>query len=154
MIRSRLFAATWLACFVCKALAADPGEAWFTETAGSGTPPEQVQWLPLERLCKVLPKELSPSVRLLASKPSVALNAKTLVRYAGKGCRGKYGQRPYLVRAVSAAGEGRLDAGWLDGAVWMRFAGLGGQHPFEKTPVVVWLELPPQSVHISVSFIE
>ena len=137
------------------ALAADPGEAWFTETAVSGVPPEGVQWLPSASQCPVLKDELPAAVKALESRPFEALDLKTLTAYAGTRCKGKYGQLPYLVRAVSAAGEGHLDAGLLNGQVWMRCAGLGARSPsFEKTPVVLWLYVAPSQVHISSSIVE
>ena len=136
------------------AWAADPGEAWFTEGTGSGVPPQDVQWLAPGSVCPVPQEKLAETVQALASKSSLSLTLKTLLSYAGPSCKGKYGQRPYLVRAVSAAGDGRLDAGLLRGEVWMRYAGLGGRHPFEKTPVVLWLYAPPSRVHISVGIVE
>ena len=136
------------------ALAADPGEAWFTETAGSGVPPDGVRWLPSASLCTVLKDELPEAVKALESRSFEALDLKTLTVYAGVHCKGKYGQLPYLVRAVSAAGEGRLDAGLLRGQVWMRYAGLGGRYPFEKTPVVLWLYTAPSQVHVSAGIVE
>ncbi len=144
-----------LAGSLCQAaVAADPGEAWFTETAGSGIPPDGVQWLPAAGLCPVLKPELPGAVQALESKSFEALDLKALLAYAGPRCKGKYGQLPYLVRAVTAAGEGHLDAGLLRGELWMRYAGLGGRYPFEKTPVVLWLDAAPSQVHISVSIVE
>lgn len=140
---------------VCPAaLADDPGEAWITETSGSGVPPEGVQWLSSASLCPVLKAALPEAVKALESRAFAALDLKGLAAYAGPGCKGKYGQLPYLVRAVSAAGEGHLDAGLLHGELWMRYAGLGGRYPFEKTPVVLWLYGPPSRVRISVSIVE
>lgn len=136
------------------ALAADPGEAWFTEAAGSGVAPDGVQWLSPTGLCPVLKDAVPEAVKALESRSFEALDLKTLAVYAGTRCKGKYGQLPYLVRAVSAAGEGHLDAGLLHGQVWMRYAGLGGRYPFEKTPVVLWLYAAPSQVHISASIVE
>ena len=136
------------------ALAADPGEAWFTETAGSGVPPDGVRWLPSASLCTVLKDELPEAVKALRSRSFEALDLQTLAVYAGIGCKGIYGQLPYLVRAVTAAGEGRLDAGLLHGQLWMRYAGMGGRYPFEKTPVVLWLYAAPSQVHISAGIVE
>lgn len=136
------------------ALAASPGEAWFTEATGSGAPPDGVQWLPSANLCPVLKDALPEAVKALEFRSFEALDLKMLVVYGGTHCKGKYGQLPYLVRAVSAAGEGHLDAGLLHGQVWMRYAGLGGRYPFEKTPVVLWLYAAPSQVHISASVVE
>lgn len=136
------------------ASAADPGEAWFTEDGGSGNPPAGIRWLPAASLCPVLKGELPRAVKELESKSFEALTAKTLAAYAGPACKGKYGQLPYLVRAVSTAGDGRLDAGVSHGEIWMRFAGMGEKDPFEKTPVVLWLSDPPTQLHISVSIVE
>jgi hypothetical protein len=141
-------------CSMQVVLAADPGEGWFTETAGSGNPPDGVQWLPPENLCQVLPARLVQVVQVLETKAFEPLTAKSLSLYAAASCKGKYGERPYLVRAVSAAGEGRLDAGLQGGELWMRYAGMGGKGPFEKTPVILWLVSPPANVHISVSIVE
>ena len=149
-----LAAASMLAGNSPATLAADPGEAWFTETAGSGVPPDGVRWLPPASLCPVLKGKLPQATQALESRSFAALDLKTLAAYAGTGCKGRYGQLPYLVRAVSAAGEGHLDAGLLRGQVWMRYAGLGGRYPFEKTPVVLWLYAAPSQVHISVSIVE
>jgi hypothetical protein len=143
-----------LACSLQGALAADPGEAWFTDTAGSGVPPDGVRWLAPGSACPVLKAKLSQAVQALASESDVALTAKTLPLYAAPSCKGKYGQFPFLVRAVSTAGEGHLDTGLLGGEVWMRFAGVGGRYPFEKTPVVLWLYAPPARVHVSASIVE
>lgn len=136
------------------AQATDPGETWFTETAASGAPPDGVQWLPSGSLCPVLKEELPEAVKALEPRSFQALDLKMLAAYAGKRCKGKYGQRPYLVRAVSAAGEGHFDAGVLNGEVWMRYAGMDGRDPFEKTPVVLWLYTAPSRVHISASIVE
>lgn len=136
------------------ALAADPGETWFTEGAALGMPPEGVQWLLPTSLCPVRKAKLAEAVQALESKSFEALDLKTHVAYAGVRCKGKYGQRPYLVRAVSAAGEGHLDAGLLKGQVWMHYAGLGGRYPFEKTPVVLWLYAVPTEVHVTASIVE
>lgn len=136
------------------ALAADPGEAWFTGTAASGVPPDEVQWLLPAGLCPVLKDEVPEAVKALQSRSFIALDLKGLTAYAGARCKGKYGQLPYLVRAVSAAGEGHLDAGLLRGELWMRYAGMGGRYPFEKTPVVLWLSTAPSRVHISASIVE
>ena len=136
------------------ALAADPGEAWFTETAGSGVAPDGVRWLPSTSLCPVLKDKLPQAAQALESRSFAALDLKTLAVYAGASCKGIYGQFPYLVRAVSAAGEGHLDAGLLHGQVWIRYAGLGGRYPFEKTPVVLWLYAAPSEVHINASIVE
>ena len=132
------------------ALAADPGEAWFTESAV----PEAVAWLPSESLCPVLKGKQAEAVKALESQPFAALDLKSLTVYAGSRCKGKYGQLPFLVRAVSAAGEGHLDVGLLQGQVWIRYAGLGGRYPFEKTPVVLWLDAAPSQVHIIASVVE
>lgn len=137
---------------ICRAaLAADPGEPWLT---GSAAPPDGVQWLASGSLCLVVPDKLSEAVRRVASKPFAPLTAQSLVMYAGVTCKGRYGQFPYLVRAVSTAGEGHLDAGVLQGELWLRFAGMGGHHPFEKTPVVLWLYGPPTQVHVIASVVE
>lgn len=136
------------------ARAADPGEAWLTETAASGVPPDGVQWLPLASQCPVLKTQLPAAGQALQSRSIVALDLKTLAAYAGPHCKGKYGQLPYLVRAVSVAGEGHLDAGLLHGQLWMRYAGLGGRYPFEKTPVVLWLDVGPSQVHVIASIVE
>jgi hypothetical protein len=149
----RFIASVILGSALHTAWAADPGASWFTES-GSGVPPRQVQWLAAESLCRVLPERLSRSVQSLASKPFIPLTAKALAFYGGAACKGQDGQRPYLVRAVTTAGEGTLDAGRLDGDLWMRYSALGGAHPFEKTPVILWLDAPPASVHISVSLVE
>jgi|GEM_PF-5610890 len=146
-------AALAMAGFAYAALAADPGEAWFTE-GGTGNPPVGIWWLPPASHCPVLKDKLPDAVKALAEKPFEPLTAKTLSRYAGGSCKGKYGQLPYLVRAVTTAGEGRLDAGVSHGDIWMRFAGMGEKDPFEKTPVVLWLSEPPKQVHISVSLVE
>jgi hypothetical protein len=148
----RITAATLLGCVLCTAWAADPGEQWFT--ADAAAPPDTVQWLAPASLCQVSPAKLGESVQLLSFNPFVALTAKTLVDYAGSSCKGKYGQLPYLVRAVSSAGEGQLEAGRLNGDLWIRYAALGGKYPFEKTPVVLWLDVPPVEVHVSVSLVE
>jgi hypothetical protein len=102
----------------------------------------------------VLKDKLAEAVKALESQAFTALDAKTLVSYAGTRCKGKYGQFPFLVRAVSAAGEGHLDAGLLRGQVWMHFAGMGGRYPFEQTPVVLWLYAAPSQVHVSASIVE
>lgn len=149
-----VLAALMISLAVFSALAADPGEAWFTDTATPGVPPEGVDWLPSGSLCPLLKGELAEAVKALESKSFEALDLKSLAAYGGPGCKGRYGQLPYLVRAVSTAGEGRLDAGLLHGEVWMRFAGLGGRDPFEKTPVVLWLYAAPSRVHISASIVE
>ena len=143
-----------LVCSMQAVLAADPGERWFTESAGSGNPPDGVRWLAPESLCQVLPARLAQAVQVLETKPFAPLTAKSLSLYAAASCKGKYGERPYLVRAVRAAGEGQLDAGLQGGALWMRYAGLGGKNPFEKTPVILWLASAPARVHISVSIVE
>jgi len=143
-----------LACISHAALAADPGEAWLTETAGSGVPPEGVAWLAPGSLCPVLKDKLPQALQALASHSYVPLSVKTLPFYASRSCKGRYGQFPYLVRAVSADGEGRLDAGLLHGEVWIRYAGMGGRYPFGKTPVVLWLCAPPSKLHVSVSIVE
>lgn len=135
------------------AQAADPGEAWFTE-GGASTPPVGIWWLPSASLCPVLKDELPEAVKALESRSFEALDLKTLTAYAGGRCKGKYGELPYLVRAVSTAGEGHLDAGVSHGEIWMRFAGMGGRYPFEKTPVVLWLSAAPSQVHISASIVE
>lgn len=150
----RFLAGLVLVGAVFGALAEDPGEAWFTEGGGSGKPPEGVSWLPAASLCLVLKSKLPEAAMELDSRSFEALTAKTLVSYAGTACKGKYGQLPYLVRAVSAAGDGRLDAGISHGEIWVRFAGMGGKNPFEKTPVVLWLSESPSKVHISVSIVE
>ena len=149
----RVLAAALLISAFHVALAADPGEQWVTETSGSGSPPEQVQWLAPESLCRVSPDKLAQALRQLESQPFVALTAVTLPLYVAASCKGKYGQFPYLVRAVSTAGEGRLEAGLLKGELWLRYAGLGGSYPFEKTPVVLWLYAPPAKLHISASLV-
>jgi len=136
------------------ALAADPGEAWLTESAAPVVPPDGVDWLAPGSLCPVLKDKLPQAVQALESDSYSALTAKTLLLYAGRSCKGKYGQLPFLARAVSAAGEGHLDAGLLRGEVWMRYAGMGGRHPFEKTPVVLWLYAAPSKVHVSASTVE
>jgi hypothetical protein len=143
-----------LACSLQDALAADPGEVWLTETTGSGVPPDEVRWLAPGSVCAVLDGKLPQAVQALMSESYAALNAKTLPFYAAPSCKGRYGQLPFLVRAVSAAGEGQLDAGLLGGEVWMRYAGMGGRYPFEQTPVVLWLYGPPIRVHICVSIVE
>lgn len=136
------------------ALATDPGEAWFTEGAGYGAPPVGIWWLPSASLCPVLKAKLPDALKALESRSFEALDLKMLLAYAGARCKGKYGQLPYLVRAVTAAGDGHLDAGVSHGEIWMRFAGLGGKYPFEKTPVVLWLSEPPVRVHVTVSIVE
>ena len=133
--------------------AADPGEAWLTESTGSGLPPEDVQWLSSESLCPVLKAKLPEAVKALDARSFAPLDLKSLLAYAGAGCKGKYAQLPFLVRAVSTAGEGHLDAGLLQGQVWMRYAGMGGQHPFEKTPVVLWLYAAPSRIHVTASLV-
>ncbi|HEV2109896.1 MAG TPA: hypothetical protein VGT99_00970 [Gammaproteobacteria bacterium] len=143
-----------MACAMQAGLAADPGESWFTEGAGSGNPPDGVQWLAPQSLCRVLPARLAQAVQVLEARSFTPLTARSLPLYAAASCKGKYGQSPYLVRAVSAAGEGRLDAGLQGGELWMRYAGLGGKNPFEKTPVILWLSSPPLEVHISASIVE
>jgi hypothetical protein len=143
-----------LAVSALPALAADPGEPWLTQESGSGAPPDTVRWLAPRSLCHIPAAKLPQAVQTLGSKSFVALTAKTLVLYAGASCKGHYGEFPYLVRAVSTAGDGRLDAGLLGSELWMRYAGLGGQYPFEKTPVVVWLDAPPTHVHVSASIVE
>ena len=136
------------------ALAADPGEAWFTETAGAGVTPDGVEWVAPGSLCSVLKDKLPHAVKALESESYALLTAKTLIFYAGISCKSKYGQFPFLVRAVSAAGEWHLDAGLLRKEVWMRYAGMGSRYPFEKTPVVLWLYTAPSRVNISVSIVE
>lgn len=134
------------------ALAVDPGEAWSTES-GSGVPPDGVQWLPSASLCAVVKDKLAEAVKALDSRSFAALDAKSLVAYAGTRCKGKYAQLPFLVRAVSSIGEGHLEAGLMQGQVWMRFTGVGGKHPFEKTPVVLWLYAAPSQLHVTASTI-
>ena len=145
----------WLALILVAAFhgawAADPGDAWLTDSAA---PPEEVQWLASESLCHLVQGKLPQALRALGSKPFLLLTAESQVAYAGASCKGKYGQFPYLVRAVSTAGQGRLDAGLLQGELWLRFAGMGGQYPFEKTPVVLWLYGPPTQVHVIASIVE
>lgn len=148
----RSVAAALLSASLQAALAADPGEQWLTADAEAA--PDAVQWLAPASLCRVLPARLGESVQQLSSRPFLPLTAKSLLDYASSSCKGKYGQRPYLVRAVSSAGEGRLDAGRLKGDLWIRYAALGGKYPFEKTPVVLWLDAPPVKVHVSVSLVE
>lgn len=132
------------------ALAADAGEVWLTQ----GAAPEEVKWLPLESLCPILKGKQAEAVRALESRPFAALDLKSLTAYAGPRCKGRYGQLPFLVRAVSAAGEGHLDAGLLQRQVWMRYAGLGSRYPFEKTPMVLWLDAAPSQVHVTASVVE
>lgn len=139
---------------VCRVCAADPGDTWLTETHGSGVPPDGVVWLAPGSQCRVAQDKLPQAVGALGSNAFVALTAAGLASYVGAACKGKYGQIPYLVRAVSTAGEGHLDAGLFHGDLWVRFAGLGGRDPFEKTPVVLWLYAPPALVHVSASIVE
>lgn len=150
----RLSLVVMLAALAWPALAADPGEAWLTPASGSGVPPDSVQWLASRSLCHIPAAKLALAVQSLGSRSFVALTAKTLALYADASCKGHYGEFPFLVRAVSTAGDGRLDAGLLGGELWMRYAGMGGQHPFEKTPAVVWLLMPPTLVHVSASIVE
>jgi len=148
----RLFLVLLGALALPAALAADPGESWFTQDTAAS--PDQVRWLAPRNLCRIPAAKLPQAVQSLGSRSFVALTAKTLMSYTGASCKGHYGEFPYLVRAVSTAGDGRLDAGLLGGELWMQYAGMGGRFPFEKTPVVVWLDAPPTQVHVSVSIVE
>lgn len=154
MMRLPVLVGVFVLASLCQlARAADPGEAWFTES-GSGVAPDGVLWLSSASLCPVLKDKLPEALESLESRSFAALDAKSLVAYAGSHCKGRYAQLPFLIRAVSAAGEGHLDAGLLQGQVWMRYAGVGGKYPFEKTPVVLWLYAAPTRVHISVSIVQ
>lgn len=144
-IRESLACAALMLVAVCRSAAADPGDDWLTKPAD---PPDGAQWLAPASLCRLNPGKLPSALEALGSKAFEPLTADTVVSYAGVSCKGRYGQRPYLVRAVSTAGEGRLDAGLFHGELWLRFAGLGGRYPFEKTPVVLWLYGPPARVHV------
>ena len=93
MSLSRALTIAVLACAMQAALAADPGESWFTHDAGSGNPPDGMSWLAPESLCRVPPARLAQAVQALEARSFEPLTARSLPLYAATACKGKYGER-------------------------------------------------------------
>jgi hypothetical protein len=142
-----------LALIAWAAVAAGPGDAWLTDDLVPGTS-DGMQWLADQDLCPVPPAKLAQAVRALQKASFVALNSIAAQDLSQSSCIPEHGLKPYLVRGVSYAGDGKLGAGRLGDDVWVVYAGLGSNPKFEQAPVVVYLAAAPAKVHVAVAVVE
>ena len=134
-------------------VAAGPGAAWLTDNLVPGVA-DGMQWSPDRDLCPVLPAKLLEAVHALQKVSFVALSSMAAQSLVGPACIPAAGLKPYLLRGVTYAGDGRLGAGRLGDEVWVVYAGLGSNPRFEQAPVVVYLAAAPDKVHVAVAVVE
>ena len=135
------------------AVAAGPGEAWLTDDLVPGVA-DGMQWSDDRDLCSVAPTKLPEALHALQKASFVALSSTAAQGFVGAACIPASGLKPYLLRGVTYAGEGKLGAGRLGDEVWVVYAGLGSNPRFEQTPVVVYLPAAPAKVHVAIAVVE
>lgn len=155
---SRVALALTFALTACGGSAATPHESEFScnlPTTNEWLKREPVDWTELVRIdpshIRQISNELPSAIRLLEHDSAVQVSAEQVTMFTGVPVsNGPAGTTAYLVRAVFPTARPVISVGWYQADLMVVANGLGCA-PYEKHPIIVYLDRRPANVFVGAS---